>query len=133
MPRKEQQSAPRSMSFLLRITGKIHHIQSADITAVVLYGTFGLLMFGPLAFGAVEFWSTFIVETGAVLLTLLWLAHQWSNREISIVWNPLFLPMAAFGALIFLQIGLGTSSYRHDTLYEAAIYIAYGLLCFLAT
>ena len=99
----------------------------------MLYGTFGLLMFGPLAFGAVEPWSIFIVETGAVLLTLLWLAHQWINQEISIVWNPLFLPMAAFGALIFLQIVLGTSSYRHDSLYEAKLYCAYALLCFLAT
>jgi len=133
MPRHDRQNADRRMSFFLRITGKSHRIQPADISAVVLYGTFGLLMFGPLAFGAVEPWSIFIVETGAVLLTLLWLAHQWMSQEISIVWNPLFLPMAAFGALILVQIVLGTTSYRHDTLYGATLYCAYGLLCFLAT
>lgn len=133
MPKHEHKNAARSMSFLLRITGKNHQLHAADIPVVVLYGTFGLLMFGPLAFGAVEPWSIFIVETGAVLLTLLWLAHQWINQEISIVWNPLFLPMAAFGVLILVQITLGTSSYRHDTIAEAMLYCAYGLLCFLAT
>ena len=30
---------------------------------IVLYGTFGLLMFGPLAFGAVEPWSIFVLES----------------------------------------------------------------------
>jgi hypothetical protein len=30
--------------------------QSARIGSILLYGTFGLLMFGPLAFGAVEPW-----------------------------------------------------------------------------
>ena len=39
--------------------------------AVLLYGTFGLLMFGPLAFGAVEPWSTFILEAGSALLAIL--------------------------------------------------------------
>ena len=133
MPKHEHKNAARSMSFLLRITGKNHQLHAADIPVVVLYGTFGLLMFGPLAFGAVEPWSIFIVETGAVLLTLLWLAHQWINQEISIVWNPLFLPMAAFGVLILVQITLGITPYRHDTIAEAMLYCAYGLLCFLAT
>lgn len=75
----------------------------------------------------------FIVETGSVLLTLLWLAKQWMNGEIDILWNPLFLPMAAFAVLILLQIALGLTAYRHDTISEAMLYCAYGLLCFLAT
>ena len=36
---------------------------SERIGLILLYGTFGLLMFGPLAFGAVEPWSSFVVET----------------------------------------------------------------------
>ena len=63
-------------------------------------------MFGPLAFGAVEPWSIYILETGSVLLTLLWLCKQWLDGELNIQWNPLFPPMAGFGVLILLQIVL---------------------------
>lgn len=106
---------------------------AAQIDGILLYGIFGLLMFGPLAFGAVEPWSIFLVETGAVLLTLLWLAKQWINEEIAIHWNPIFLPMAAFAGLIFVQVVFRRTAYRHDTLSEAMLYCAYGMLCFLAT
>jgi len=106
---------------------------SSQISAIVLYGTFALLMFGPLAFGAVEPWSILILETGAVLLAGLWLAKQCLDEEIRTLWNPLFLPMAAFGILIVLQIALGVSAYLHDTVAGLMLYCAYALLCFLAT
>jgi O-antigen ligase len=105
----------------------------ARIDAILLYGTVALLMFGPLAFGAVEPWSIFCVEIGTVLLVLLWLAKQWLQEEITLHWNPLFLPMLAFAGLIALQISLGISAYRHDTISEGLLYIAYGGLCFLVT
>jgi len=105
----------------------------ARIDAILLYGTFGLLMFGPIAFGAVEPWSIFMVETGAVLLTLTWLAKQWLNEQIFFVWNPLFLPMGAFAALILVQIVFKLSAYRHDTISGGMLYCAYAMLCFLAT
>jgi len=104
-----------------------------QIDTLLLYGTFGLLMFGPLAFGAVERWSIFVVETGTVLLILLWLAKQWLNEEVVIIWNPLFLPMGVFGALILVQIAFGLSAYRHDSITEGMLYCSYAMLCFLAT
>jgi len=100
---------------------------------VVLYGTFGLLMFGPLAFGAVEPWSIFVLEAGATALTLTWLIQQSLNGEINIRWNPLFAPMLAFAGLAVLQVVLGSTAYRHDTVSEILLYCAYGMLCFLAT
>jgi len=106
---------------------------SSQIGVILLYGTFGLLMFGPLAFGAVEPWSIFVVETGSLLLVLLWLAKQSLDGEIDFLWNPLFLPMAAFGVLILLQIVFRLSAYRHDSISGAMLYCAYGMLCFLAT
>jgi O-antigen ligase len=106
--------------------------RSAQIAEILLYATFGLLMFGPLAFGAVEPWSIYVLETGSVLLTLLWLCKQWLDGELTVQWNPLFLPMAGFGALILLQIVLGTTAYRHDTVSGALLYCAYAMLCFLA-
>jgi O-antigen ligase len=105
---------------------------SSQIGSLVLYGTFGLLMFGPVAFGAVEPWSIFILEAGATLLLLLWLAMQWLDGELKIRWNPLFLPMVAFGFLILLQVVLNATAYRHDTISGALLYCAYAILCFLA-
>jgi O-antigen ligase len=102
------------------------------LNEILLYGTFGLLMFGPAAFGAVEPWSTFILEAGAALLTGLWLRRQFLASEFTIQWNPLFLPMAGFALLIFLQIILRTSAYKHDTISGALLYCAYGMLCFLS-
>jgi O-antigen ligase len=99
---------------------------------ILLYGTFGLLMFGPLAFGAVEPWSIFVLESGSVVLTLVWLARQWLDGEMVIRWNPLFLPMAGFGILILGQLALRTSAYQHDSISSALLYCAYGMLCFLS-
>lgn len=90
-------------------------------------------MFGPLAFGAVEPWSIFIVEMGAVLLTGLWIAKQWIDEEISILWNQIYLPMLAFASLILLQLVFRTTAYRHDTITQGMLFCAYGLLCFLVT
>jgi O-antigen ligase len=107
--------------------------QTAKLGSFLLFGTFALLMFGPLAFGAVEPWSIFVVETGSVLLGLAWLFKQSLDGEINIVWNWLFLPMLAFGVLVSAQIAFGMSAYRHDTISGLMLYCAYGLLCFLAT
>ena len=71
-------------------------LYSSRMASLLLYGTFGLLMFGPVAFGSVEPWSIFTLEAGSTLLVLLWLAKQWIDGDLKIKWNPLFLPMAAF-------------------------------------
>lgn len=106
---------------------------SAQLGSVLLYGTFALLMFGPLAFGAVEPWSIFIVEAGAVLLSALWLVKQLVAGEITLLGNPLFVPMAAFAGLIVLQIVLRRSAYPHDSIGDGLLYCAYAMLCFLAS
>jgi O-antigen ligase len=105
---------------------------SVRLGSVLLYATFGLLMFGPIAFGAVEPWSIFVLEAGSVLLMLLWLAKQSLDGEMVIRSNPLFAPMAAFAVLIVAQIALRRSAYPHDTVSQALLYCAYGMLCFLA-
>jgi O-antigen ligase len=105
---------------------------SQRLGSVLLYGTFGLLMFGPIAFGAVEPWSIFILEAGSLALLLTWFAKQWVDHELVIHWNPLFLPMAGFGILVILQLALKTSAYWHDTFSGALLYCSYAMLCFLA-
>jgi O-antigen ligase len=122
---RESERSPREMTEEDRIA------LSQFFGSILLYGTFGLLLFGPLAFGAVEPWSTFVLEAGSALLVLFWFAKQWLDGELVIQWNPLFLPMAAFGLLILLQIAFKLTAYRHDSVSGALLYCAYGMLCFL--
>jgi O-antigen ligase len=105
---------------------------SARASRVLLYGIFGLLWFGPLAFGAVEPWSIFFLEAGSAALFLLWTGKQILDGQIKIRWNPLFLPMAAFGLLIAAQLVFRITAYPHDTVALALQYCCYGILCFLA-
>ena len=108
-------------------------LYSSRMASLLLYGTFGLLMFGPVAFGSVEPWSIFTLEAGSTLLVLLWLAKQWIDGDLKIKWNPLFLPMAAFALLVLVQIAAGATAYRHDTVSGALLYCAYAMLCFLSS
>src|ERR1700689_5666326 len=81
---------------------------------VLLYGIFGLLLFGPLAFGATEPWSIFLMEAGSAALFLLWIGKQVLENEMKIRGNPLFLPMGVFGLLIISKLIFGRA-YWQDT------------------
>ena len=96
----------------------------------IFYGTMCLLLFGPVAFGADEPWSRFIVEAGSAALLLVWL-RQFIRRELRIEDNPLFPPLLAFAGLTVWQLLAGTAAYRSRTLSSALQYTAYGILCFL--
>lgn len=98
----------------------------------LLYGLCALLIFAVMAFGAVDEWSTFTLEAGAVLLFLLWVADQVSSREIQLSQNPLYLPALLFFALILLQIALHSSAYGYVTKYEALQYVSYGIVLLVA-
>ncbi|HZW93820.1 MAG TPA: O-antigen ligase family protein [Candidatus Eremiobacteraceae bacterium] len=99
----------------------------------LLYGLFGLLLVGPLAFGAVEAWSIFLVEAGSAALLLLWIGKQILDGRMIIRRNSLFLPMGIFGLLIASQLVFRISAYPHDTMSLALLYASYGVLCFLSS
>lgn len=105
---------------------------SSLLDQVCLYGVVALLLFGPLAFGAVESWSIAIMEVGTALLFALWSIRQVFAGELQIRSNPLFLPMSLFGALILLQLVTGRTAYHAATFSSALLYCAYGVLSFLA-
>jgi O-antigen ligase len=107
--------------------------RSSQIEKVVLYGTITLLLFGPLAFGAVEPWSTFVLEAGSMILFVAWVSKQVYDGGMKVRWNPLFSPLGFFGALIVFQVVFRTTSYPHDTIVLGVLYFAYALLCFLVT
>lgn len=94
------------------------------------YAIGGLLLFAPLAFGAVEPWAIFVVESAAVSLLALWAIKQVRSGQITVTRNPLFWPMGAFAALTTVQ-WLGISAYRHVTYVQLLLYGAYAIVCFL--
>jgi O-antigen ligase len=101
------------------------------LNQVCLYGVVALVLFGPLAFGAVESWSISIMEVGAALLFMLWGMRQVASGELEIRRNPLFGPMLLFGALILWQLVTGRTVYHAATFSAALLYCAYGLVSFL--
>jgi O-antigen ligase len=98
----------------------------------LLYALVALLLFAPLAFGAVEPWAILVIEIVAVTLMTVWFLGQVRSGSLVLTGNPVFLPMCAFGALILVQLA-GISSYQHATRSAFQLYVAYGCACFLIT
>ena len=91
-----------------------------------------LLIFGPLAFGIVQDWSVVVFEVATALSLLLWMAWQLASREIRVAWSPLFAPMLVFFAIVLTQIAFRHTAYLYDSLSALWLYIAYGILLFVA-
>src|SRR5450631_1544970 len=100
---------------------------------VVLYGIAALLLFCPLAFGAVEPWAVFLLQSVTTILFMVWMVRQMRAPQTTVLWTPVFPPMLAFLALICIQLLPGVSAYRHATYSGLLLYLAYGLACFLIT
>ncbi len=97
----------------------------------VLFSLVALLMFGPLAFGAVEPWSIFVLESASVTLFMIWTLRQLRSRHPIIRWSPLFLPMITFAGLICVQLLSGFTAYRYATFSQLLLQISYAAICFL--
>jgi len=111
----------------------IQSVPRSKLQPIVLYGTFALLLFEPLAFGAVDPWAIFLMEIGSAALFLVWIFQQRQQQELRITSNPVFYPMSAFGALVALQYVTRITAYRNATGSAALLLCAQGLLCFLVT
>ena len=95
---------------------------------VLVLGLCALLIFAVLAFGAVDEWSTFVLEAGAAVLFLVWAGKQVASRQVKLSKNPLHLPALLFFGLILAQVALRRSAYGYVTEYEALQYISYGIV-----
>lgn len=98
---------------------------------VLVYGCCVLLSFGPLAFGATEPWSIAILELGAALLVLVWMAKQLALGRVKLRFNPLFLPMALLAVVVLFQMATGMTAYRYLTMTRAFLYLAFAAVFFL--
>lgn len=91
-----------------------------------------LLIFGPLAFGAVEEWSILALGLGCALLVVLWCIRQFVAGTLTIR-TPLAIPMAIFASVVLSQVLLGTSAYRYATVQSALLYVSFAALCIITT
>ena len=98
---------------------------------IALYGSVAVLLFAPLAFGAVEPWSIFVLEAVTAGLLMVWLSGRLRADAIPARQNALLGPMLAFAALVTLQLAGGFSSYRYVTWTSALLFSSYAVLCFL--
>jgi len=110
----------------------IRHRLEGWLRAALFVALCTVLLFGPLALGIVQDWSTALFEIGAAAVLLIWMAWQLIAHEVRIRWNPLFAPMLVFFGLVLVQVVFRRSVYLHDTLSELWLYVAYGILVFAA-
>ncbi len=101
--------------------------------SMLLVGATVVLLAAPLAFGAVEPWAIFLLESSATLLLLGWGFRQWANRELAITPHPLHAPTLAFGALVVMQWLTGITAYKHVTYSLLLLYCGYAMLAFVIT
>jgi O-antigen ligase len=97
----------------------------------VVYGVAALLLFCPLAFGAVEPWAILVLEFVSMVLFGLWAVPILRSSHVQLHWNPLFTPSLAFAGIITVQMLTGATAYRNVTWTEFLLYGAYGIMCFL--
>ena len=125
------------MSTPTQVLAELENLESSTrglprVDAIVLYGCVGLLLFGPLAFGAVETWSAFVMEAGAAGLLVVWLWPRGGEmKPLRVV--PLWKPVAGFAGLVALQLVTGLTSYRYVSWVAALMLCCIGVLCFLMT
>src|SRR5262245_45776889 len=99
---------------------------------ILLVGLFFLLAFAIVAFGAVEPWSVFIFELGALVLFVIWALKQVVQKHFSLQWNPLYPAFAVIAAVASIQLTLGLSAYRAATLEQSLRSMAYIFLIVVA-
>ena len=97
----------------------------------VFYSTLGLLLFGPLAFGATDPWSILVLESGAALLFSMWTVGQILVGTSCIRSSRLFFPMLSFALLVAIQIFGDRTASKEKTLSVAMLFVSYALLSFL--
>jgi O-antigen ligase len=110
----------------------VRHRLHRGLRVALFVALCGLLICGPLALGIVNDWSIALFEAAAALILLLWMLWQLTAPEVRVRWNPLFAPMLAFFGLILSQIAFHRTVYLFDSLSELWLYIAYGILFFVA-
>ncbi len=122
--------APRSDS---PVTLLANQVWRPDVTRHLVHGLCAILIYGVLAFGAVEEGPILILEIGAVALLLIWVVQQLVSGRVRISSNPLYVPVLLFASVVAIQLATKRSIYEYVTRKEALLYAAYAVLLFIAS
>ena len=95
------------------------------ILAVVL----AILIFGPLAFGAVRAQEFLIIELFSIIALLLWAIRLWANPQLKILWPPICWAVVAF--VIYTIARYFTSDIEYVARQELIRVLVYALLFFV--
>jgi len=107
------------------------NVLATRLPSAVFLGVLALLLFGPLAFGAVEPWAIFALQAGSLFLIIAWAFLQAFTGELRLTRSGVFLPIAAFALLIISQLIFHRTEYQAATISLLLLYGSYGLLSFL--
>ena len=91
-----------------------------------------LLIFGPLAFGAVEEWSELVLQAGAVVLLCIWAFREATVRQLFLPAFALLQPLLLFFGLVVAQLALRMTVYPFATFNELMKDVVYGIVFIVA-
>jgi len=91
-----------------------------------------LVTFAVLAFGAVEAWSSSVLQIGAALLFLWWGFLTATGQAEEIRWSPVIFPLLALELIALLQFVIPLSMYPYLTKLELLRMTSYFILLFLS-
>jgi len=98
------------------------------LESAIFWSLCGVLAFAPMAFGAVEPWAVFVLQSALTAVAVLLVAYVAVNPSASgALRNLALLPAALFVVLVGAQVGLNLSLYRYATYVELLKVIAYGI------
>jgi O-antigen ligase len=98
---------------------------------VLQAGLFLLMTFAVLAFGAVQIWSQSVLEIGAAVLLVTWAVLFFREKQSTIEWNMLNVPLLGFVAIGVLQLLFRGTAYPYATTQELLQLVTYCVLFFL--
>ncbi len=90
----------------------------------------GMLMFAPLAFGAVDTWAWLVVQVLAAGVFLLWIARLWLNPKPRLLWPPLAWVVLAF--MVYAVARWWTADIEYVARLETLQVLVFGFVFFAA-
>jgi O-antigen ligase len=89
----------------------------------------GMLVFAPLAFGAVDEWAFLVVEGIGAGIFILWTARLWLNPKLKLLWPPLAWVVVAF--LVYAVVRYFTADIEYIARAEVIQVVLFAFIFFV--
>jgi O-antigen ligase len=96
----------------------------------ILFLVLGMLVFAPLAFGAVDTWAWLVMQMAAAVVFVLWGVRLWLNPRGKLLWPPLAWVVLAF--VIYALARYFTADIEYVARLETIQVLLFGFLFFAA-